>query len=36
MRGGGRLTYYDMFDHHHLSPENPDEVLLSWSGNDDA
>ncbi len=31
--GGGRLAYYDMFDHHHFSTENPDEVVLSGQDN---
>ena len=33
MRGGWGLSYYDMLDHHHLSPENADEVFLSGQGN---
>ena len=33
MRGGWRLSHYDIFDQHHLSPENMDEVVLSGQGN---
>ena len=32
-QGGGRLSYYEIFDHHHLSAENSDEVVLSGQGN---
>ncbi len=32
-QGGGRLSYYDIFAHHHLSPENSDEFVLSGQGN---